>query len=118
MPSADFRVRLRGRNFLLAEGDAIGRYAFDVTVFVCAAHAEEAREQAMQALAADEDLRAALRNAPHDPPVVFTLETARLDPSTAPPPKRSALQLRTDDGSEPEPGLPEEPSAPPSPVEG
>jgi hypothetical protein len=111
MVKADYRVRLRGRNFLLADGASTGRFAFDVTVFVQARDAEQARERAMQALAADEDLRGALRNATDDPPLVFTLETVAIPPELAPPPKRSALVLTPDDGSEPEPGLPAAPGA-------
>ncbi|MEZ5963702.1 MAG: hypothetical protein R3F56_07635 [Planctomycetota bacterium] len=111
MSRADFRVRLRGRNFWLADGEVVGRFAFDVAVFVCASDPEEAAVHAMQALADDDDLRDALRNTADDPPLVFTVETTRLDPKLAPPPKRSALELRPDDGREPEPGLPEEPRA-------
>ncbi|HLU40455.1 MAG TPA: hypothetical protein VK081_13810 [Planctomycetota bacterium] len=112
MQPADFRVRLRGRNFLLADGDRIGRYAFDVTVFVHARDPDEARENAVRALADDEDLRSALRNPHDDPPLVYTLESVAIPRDIAPPPKRSAFVFRPDDGTEPEPGLPEEPRTP------
>lgn len=116
MSRADYRVRLRGRNFWLAEGDTVARYAFDVTVFVCASDPEEAAEHAMRALAQDDDLSAAVRNRADDPPVVFTVETTRMPADLAPPPKRSAFAFRPDDGSEPEPGLPDEPKGvPPGP---
>jgi len=114
MARADFRVRLRGRNFWLAEGDRVARYAFDVAVFVQAPDAERAAEAAVRVLAADDDLRAAVRNEPDDPPVLFTVETTLLPPEVAPPPKRSAFELRPDDGTEPEPGLPEEPRSGPA----
>lgn len=106
MTTADYRVRLRGRNFLLADGETVGRFAFHVTLFVRAGDPEQARSAAMRALAADADLQGALRNPPEDPPLVFTLEAVAIPPELAPPPKRSALTFTPDDGSEPEPGLP------------
>ena len=109
MTKADYRVHLRGRNFLLADGEAVGRFAFHVTLFVRAADPEQASAAALQALGADDDLRSALRNPPDDPPLVFTLETMKLPPDLAPPPKRGAFTFTPDDGSEPEPGLPAEP---------
>lgn len=99
-----FRVRLRGRNFLLADGDVVERRMFHVTVFVRGRDIDGAREAAVAALAADEDLLAALRNPPHDPPALFTLEATLVPPELAPPEKRSAFEFAPDDGSEPEPG--------------
>lgn len=118
MSRADYAVRLRGRNFHLADGDTIGCFAFVVTVFVCAQGPEQASTHAMQALADDDDLCAAVRNPTDDPPLVFTLETKRLDPALAPPPKRTAFEFTPDDGTEPEPGLPNEAptGSPPSSV--
>lgn len=115
MAKANFRVRLRGRNFLLAGGEAPQRYKFHVTVFVCAQDLDSAREAAMRALGEDEDLVGAVCNAPDDPPLVFTIEVAAIPADLAPPPKRSAFELALDDGSEPEPGLPEEPVGPRGP---
>lgn len=109
MAKANFRVRLRGRNFLLAGGETPQRYKFHVTVFVIASDLESAREAAMQALGEDEDLVGAVCNSADDPPLVYTLEVAAIPPELAPPPKRSAFQLEVDDGTEREPGLPEEP---------
>ncbi len=99
-----FRVRLQGRNFLLADGETVERRMFAVTVFVRARDLDSAREAAMAALGADEDLLGALRNPPHDPPSVFTLEATLVPAELAPPPKRSAFQFAPDDGSLPEPG--------------
>lgn len=109
MTKADYRVRLRGRNFLLADGDRVGRFAFHVVVFVQASDPEQASAAAMRALGSDEDLCSALRNPADDPPLVFTLETLKIAPELAPPPKRGAFVFTPDDGSEPEPGLPAEP---------
>ncbi len=113
MAKANYRVRLRGRNFLLSGGETPARYKFHVNVFVCADGLDSAREAAMRALGDDEDLVGATCNSADDPPLVFTLEVQAIPPELAPPPKRSAFELAPDDGTEPEPGLPEEPVARP-----
>jgi hypothetical protein len=102
MTKADYRVRLHGRNFWLADGDEIKRVAFHVTLFVQARDPESASAAAMQALGADADLVSALRNRPNDPPLVFTLEAVPIPPELAPPPKRGAFNFSPDEGTDPE----------------
>ena len=79
MPMKRWRILVNGTNFkteFAKDGGAskVRRIGFYTTVFVTAKTANEAKVKAVALLRADKKLRAAVRNAHDDPPVVFADE--------------------------------------------
>jgi len=71
---ARYRVRVEGRNLVLASQPNALRSGFVATRLIEAASAEEAGEQAMQAIWDDAGLRAQLANDEEDPPLLYLSE--------------------------------------------
>jgi hypothetical protein len=74
-----YRVLLRGQNFLLNYEGKVQRLGFYTTRFVEADNEAAAEEKALARLRDDPTLRAAVLNEQSDPPMMFIEEISQLD---------------------------------------
>lgn len=74
-----FRTLIRGQNFVLALDGQPRRLGFFTTRFVQADDAAGAERAAVAAIRGDPELRANVRNARADPPMIFVDEIAPVD---------------------------------------
>jgi hypothetical protein len=83
---ARYRIRVEGRNLVLASQPDALRSGFVTTRMIEASSAEEAGEQAMQAIWDDAGLRGQLANDEEDPPLLYLSEVEETPAGDSIPP--------------------------------